>query len=71
MDGSVYKVVEIVGTNPESWEKAARTAVETAASTLRDLRVGEVTKLDVAIEDGRITTYRVRLSVSFKYEGRD
>jgi flavin-binding protein dodecin len=71
MDGSVYKVVEIVGTSSESWEKAARTAVETAASTLRDLRVGEVTKLDVAIEDGRITAYRVRLSVSFKYEGRD
>jgi len=71
MADSVYRVTEIVGTSGESWEAAARTAVETAARTLRDLRIAEVVRLDVTIEDGRIATYRARLNVSFKYEGGD
>jgi flavin-binding protein dodecin len=67
--GSVYKVVEIVGTSDASWEDAARTAVTTASSTLRDLRVAEVIRQDVTIgEDGRPDEFRVRLGVSFKYE---
>lgn len=66
--GSVYVVNEIVGTSTESWEDAARTAISTAAASLRDLRVGEVVKMDVTIEDGRVATYRVRLNVSFRYE---
>ena len=70
MTDSVYKVIELVGTSTESWEKAAAAAVELASqSLLRDLRIAEVKELDVAIEDGRITTYRAKLSVSFKYEG--
>jgi flavin-binding protein dodecin len=69
--GSVYKVVEIVGTSDSSWEEAARTAVSTASKTLRDLRVAEVIKLDVALRDGGISEFRARLSVSFKYEGGD
>ena len=67
MAGSTYKIVELVGTSDSSWEEAARTAVETAGKTLKDLRVAEVTKLDVTIENGSITSYRARLSVSFKY----
>ena len=66
--GSVYVVNEIVGTSTESWEDAARTAIGTAAGKLRDLRVGEVVRQDVTIEDGKITTFRVRLNVSFRYE---
>ncbi len=67
--GSVYKVIEIVGTSDTSWEDAARAAVATASSTLRDLRVAEVVRQDVTIgEDGLPDEYRVRLSVSFKYE---
>lgn len=65
---SVYRVTEIIGTSEESWEDAARRAVETAASSLRDLRLAEVVKQDVTIEDGRISSYRVRLNLSFKYE---
>ena len=65
---SVYKVIDIVGVSPDSWEDAARTAVATASKSLRDLRVAEVTKLDVTIEDGKIARFRSRLSVSFKYE---
>ncbi|MBV9356042.1 MAG: dodecin domain-containing protein [Chloroflexi bacterium] len=68
MAESVYRVTEVIGTSTESWEAAARTAVETAARTVRDLRVAEVEKLDVTIEDGRITSYRARLNISFKYE---
>ena len=71
MSDSVYKVIEIVGTSTESWEAATRHAVETASKTLRDLRVAEVVKLDVAIEEGKVARYRSRLSVSFKYEGGD
>jgi len=65
---SVYRVTEIIGTSEESWEAAARTAVETAAATVRGLRVAEVVEQDVTIEDGRVTAYRVRLNLSFKYE---
>ncbi len=65
---SIYRVTEVIGTSPESWEDATRHAVETAARTLRDLRVGEVVKLDVTIEEGRVTTYRARVNISFKYD---
>lgn len=68
MSDSVYRVTELVGTSTESWEAAARAAIETASSSLRDLRVAEVVKLDVTIEDGKIARFRVRLNVSFKYE---
>lgn len=71
MAGSVYKVVELIGTSSESWEKAARTAVETAAKTLRDLRVAEVRELDMQIEEGKVVAYRAKVKVSFKYEGDD
>jgi hypothetical protein len=65
---SVYRVTEVIGTSPESWEAAARSAVETAAATVRELRVAEVIRQDVTVENGRITGYRVRLGISFKYE---
>ena len=68
MAESVYKIIEIVGTSPTSWEKAASAAVERAASTLRDLRVAEVSEQDIVITDGKVESYRVRLKVSFKYE---
>jgi len=68
VSNSIYRVTEVIGTSTESWEDAARHAVETAASTLRDLRVGEVVKLDVTIENGRVTQYRARVNISFKYE---
>jgi flavin-binding protein dodecin len=67
--GSVYRVTELVGTSRTSWEDAARNAVDTAARSLRDLRVAEVTKTDLVIESGKIAAYRVRVSLSFKYEG--
>ena len=68
MAESVYKIIEIVGTSPTSWEKAATAAVERAAHTLRDLRIAEVSEQDVVISDGKVESYRVRLKVSFKYE---
>jgi flavin-binding protein dodecin len=68
MAESVYKIIEIVGTSPTSWEKAATAAVERAASSLRDLRVAEVCEQDIVIADGKIEAFRVRLKVSFKYE---
>jgi flavin-binding protein dodecin len=68
MADSVYRVTELVGTSTESWEKAAQAAIETASGTLRDLRVAEVTKLDVTIEDGKVARFRTRLNLSFKYE---
>jgi dodecin len=71
MAGSVYRVTEIIGVSGESWEAAARNAVETAAGTVRDLRIGEVVRQDVTIEDGKLTNFRVRLEVSFKYETGD
>ena len=67
MTDSVYRVTELVGTSPESWEQAAASAVETASQTLRDLRIAEVVKLDLQIEDGRVRAYRARIQVSFKY----
>jgi hypothetical protein len=69
MADSVYRVTELVGTSSVSWEAAAKSAVETASKSLRDLRVAEVVRQDVTIEDGKVTKYRVRLNVSFKYEG--
>ena len=66
--GGVYRVTEIIGTSPVSWEEAARNAVETAAETLRDLRVAEVSKLDMKVEEGKVVAYRARVSLSFKYE---
>ena len=66
---SVYRVTEVIGTSPRSWEDAAKTAVQTAAGTLRDLRIAEVVKMDVKIEDGKVTEFRTRLQLSFKYEG--
>jgi flavin-binding protein dodecin len=71
MTNSIYRVTEVIGTSADSWEDAARHAVETAAKTLRDLRVGEVVKLDVTIEDGHVTSYRARVNISFKYEAGD
>ena len=69
MADSVYRVTELVGTSSQSWEAAAKTAIETASKTLRDLRVAEVVRQDVAIENGKVASYRIRLNVSFKYEG--
>jgi flavin-binding protein dodecin len=71
MADSVYRVTDVVGVSTESWEAAARNAVETAAKTIRDLRVAEVTRKDVTIENGKITGFRVRLNISFKYESGD
>lgn len=68
MADSVYRVTQLVGVSTESWEDATRQAIETASSTLRDLRVAEVVKLDVTIEDGKVARFRTRLDVSFKYE---
>ena len=65
---SVYRITELVGTSTTSWEEAARNAVETASNTLRDIRVAEVGKLDVVVDNGKITAYRARVSLSFKYE---
>jgi Uncharacterized conserved protein len=66
---SVYKIVELVGTSTKSWEDAAKTAVETAAGSLRDLRVAEVVKTDMTVENGKVKAYRARVLVSFKYQG--
>jgi dodecin len=66
---TVYRVTEVIGTSTQSWEDAAKAAVQTAAGTLRDLRIAEVVKMDVKIEDGKVTEYRTRLQLSFKYEG--
>jgi dodecin len=66
---SVYKIIEIVGTSAKSWEDATKSAVETAAKTLEDLRVAEVVKQDVTVENGKVTAYRARLTISFKYHG--
>ncbi len=68
---SVYRVTEVIGVSDESWEAAARTAIETAAGTVRELRIAEVVRQDVTIEHGRITGYRVRLALSFKYDTTD
>jgi flavin-binding protein dodecin len=67
-ESGVYRVTEIIGTSPDSWEAAAKSAVETAAKSLRDLRVAEVCKLDMKIEAGKVVAFRARVSLSFKYE---
>ncbi|MDH3320724.1 MAG: dodecin family protein [Betaproteobacteria bacterium] len=68
-DNAVYRVTEVIGTSPTSWEEAAKSAVKTASASLRDLRIAEVTKLDVKVEDGKVTQFRTRLALSFKYSG--
>ena len=71
MAESIYKVIELVGTSTESWEKAAAAAVEKAAQSLRDLRIAEVVELDMQLEDGEVKAYRAKVKVSFKFEGND
>ena len=68
MSESVYKVIELVGSSPTSWEDAAKNAVETASKTLKDLRIAEITQLDVKIENGKVTAYRAKVNLSFKYQ---
>ena len=69
MAASVYKVIELVGTSPVSWEEAAKAAVSKAAESLRDLRIAEISVLDMQLKDGQVEAYRARVKVSFKYEG--
>ena len=71
MAESVYRVTEVIGVSSESWEAAARNAIEVAGKTVRDLRIAEVVRQDVTIENGRVTSYRLRLNISFKYESGD
>ncbi len=68
MSESTYKVIELVGSSPTSWEDAAKAAVKTAAKSLRDLRIAEITQMDMKIENGKVTAYRARIKLSFKYE---
>ena len=68
MTDSIYRVTEVIGTSSQSWEEAAKNAVETAARTVRDLRVGEIVKLDLTIDDGQVALYRARVNISFKYD---
>ena len=68
MAGSTYKIIELVGTSDSSWEEAAKTAVETAGESIKDLRIAEVTKLDMTIENGKVSSFRARVNVSFKYQ---
>ena len=70
MPENVYKVIELIGTSPDSWEKAAAAAVERASQSLRDLRVAEIVELDLVIENGKVSAYRAKLKVSLKYEGK-
>jgi flavin-binding protein dodecin len=71
MAESVYKIITLVGTSTESWEKAAMAAVETASKTLRDLRIAEVEEMDMQLENGKVINYRTKVRVSFKYEGKE
>ncbi len=71
MSESVYKVIELVGTSTESWEKAAAAAVERASKSLRDLRIAEIVQLDMQLDEGKILAYRAKVKVSFKYEGKE
>jgi flavin-binding protein dodecin len=71
MSDSVYRITEVIGTSSQSWEAAAANAVETAARSIRDLRIAEATRFDVTIKDGKVDEYRVRLGISFKYESGD
>ncbi len=68
MTESIYKIVELVGTSTSSWEDAAKNAIDTASKTLKDLRIAEITKLDLRIENGKVAAYRARVNLSFKYE---
>ena len=68
MSDSVYKVIELVGTSPDSWEKAAASAVDTAAKSLKDLRIAEISALDLQIEEGQVRAYRAKVKISFKYQ---
>jgi hypothetical protein len=70
MANSTYKIIEVVGTSDVSWEEAAKTAVDTVSKTVRDMRVAEINKLDMKIEDGKVTAYRARVNLSFKYEDK-
>ena len=69
MEGSIYKIIEVVGTSKNSWEEAAKSAVETAAKSLEDLRVAEIVKLDMAMDQNQVIAYRARVNISFKYHG--
>lgn len=71
MPESTYKIIELVGTSNKSWEEAAKNAVETASKTLKDLRIAEISELDMRIEDGKVAAFRARVKVSFKYLGKD
>jgi flavin-binding protein dodecin len=71
MPNSVYKIIELVGTSPESWEAAAKNAVNKASESLRDLRIAEIVELDMQIDDGEVITYRARVKISFKYSTED
>jgi len=71
MAGSTYKIIELVGTSDKSWEEAAKHAVETAGESLKDLRIAEVTKLDMTVENGKVAYFRARINVSFKYQRGD
>jgi len=68
MSESVYKVIELVGSSPTSWEDAAKYAIETASKTLRDLRIAEITQMDMKVENGKVTAYRAKVKLSFKYQ---
>lgn len=70
MTNSTYKIIEVVGTSDVSWEEAAKTAVDTVSKTVRDIRVAEINKLDMKIEDGKVTAYRARVNLSFKYKDK-
>ena len=71
MSASVYKIIELVGTSSKSWEDAAKTAVETASGSLKDLRIAEITHMDMTIENGKVSSYRARVNLSFKYQKGD
>jgi flavin-binding protein dodecin len=71
MSESTYKIIELVGTSAKSWEEAAKAAVETAAKSLKDLRIAEISELDMKLEDGKVAAFRARVKVSFKYLGKD
>ncbi len=71
MEGSIYKIIDVVGTSKKSWEEAAKNAVETAGQKLEDLRVGEIVKLDMTINNGKVEMYRARVNISFKYRAED
>jgi len=71
MGESVYKIIELVGTSTESWEKAASAAVDRASQSLRDLRIAEIVQLDMQLDDGKVRAYRAKVKISFKYEGKE